>query len=131
MDHKLGYLFLNIGVGLGFGADQRIITATTVLTICSFLTFRNFFHKKELYENIYISVKMDKKDKMNRIEQIITVLKKHCARTHLKHFDDLENNFDATFLIEFKKNVKIQEIASDLRELSSSAIVNFIDATRE
>ena len=53
---ELSYLFLTIAIGLGLGADQRLITIVAFIVIVAILWIRNVFHKSEINQNLHLTI---------------------------------------------------------------------------
>ena len=98
---ELTFLFLNIAIGLGFGADQRLATIIGFSFIALFLISKSLLYKKVIYQNqnliLTISSQDPVKDQMNAIVQI---LKQYCTKVDLKRFDEANNMLEMSFIIE-------------------------------
>src|SRR5574341_1754116 len=53
---ELAYLFITIAIGLGLGADQRVITLGAFAIIVGIVWLRNYFNNAEEYHNLYLTV---------------------------------------------------------------------------
>ena len=99
---ELAYLFLTIGIGLGFGADQGLITTIAFIIITTIIIIRKkFIHKPENNQNLHLTVYSHNPVKIS-LEQVIDTLKTHCTEVDLKRFDETKEAIEASFLIEFK-----------------------------
>jgi len=99
---ELSYLFLNIAIGLGLGANQRAITLIGFSLIVLFVVLKNFRSRKKEDQNLYLVISSRETNKFD-IDVIIGILKKHCPLVVLKRFDETSDLVEAVFLIEFKK----------------------------
>ena len=70
---ELNYLFLSIAIGLGFGADQRVITTIAFLIIGGIIILRNIYNKSDENANLIIFVSSEK-EKGIEIEDVVGVL---------------------------------------------------------
>mgnify|MGYP004005918605 CR=1 FL=1 len=105
---ELSYLFLNIAIGLGFGADQKLATIIGFVFVLLFLASKNILYKKSKYENqnliINICILKPEKDYMSRVVEII---KEHIVKANLKRFDESNNALEVSFIIEVESFKRI------------------------
>ncbi|MCP3932968.1 MAG: DUF4956 domain-containing protein, partial [Bacteroidetes bacterium] len=96
---ELTYLFLNIAIGLGFGADQKIATIIGFIFISLFLVGKNIFQRKTDHENhnlvITLSVQNPLEDQLN---DIVEILKLYCTKVSLKRFDEDKTILETSFI---------------------------------
>lgn len=125
---ELTFLFLNIAIGLGFGADQKLATIIGFLFIAIYLISKNIIHKKSNYENqnliISISTQYPVKDQMN---YFIAILKKYCVKVDLKRFDEKDTLLETSFLIEVDNFNQLNNAKNELQEKYEHIIISFID----
>ena len=123
---ELAYLFFTIAVGLGLGADQRMITLAAVIIICGIIILSSRYHKTENNQNLYLTVSCNEPQKIG-LEQIVDTLKKYCPIVDIKRFDETEGILEASFLIEFDNFKNLTNAKSELRKLSKSIKITFLD----
>lgn len=125
---ELTFLFLNIAIGLGFGADQRLATIIGFSFIALFLISKNVLYKKAKYQNqnliLTISSQDPTKDQMNHI---IEILKQFCLKVDLKRFDENSDMLETSFIIEVDQFEKMTSIKNKLKEKFDKLTVAFID----
>jgi len=125
---ELSYLFLNIAIGLGFGADQKLATIIGFLFVSAIIIGKNILYKKAEYENqnliFSISVLNPKKDYMNRI---VDTLKKHTDKASLKRFDENEDVLEISFIIETQNYNKIDAAKTELQTQFDNLTISLID----
>ena len=125
---ELSYLFLNIAIGLGFGADQKIATVVGVIFVALFLVSRNILYKKNKYENqnliINLSIINPEKDYMN---MVIEIMKKHLAKSNLKRFDENNNALEVSFIIEVDNFDSINNVKLELQKQFDDITIGLID----
>jgi len=124
---ELAYLFLAIAIGLGFGADQRLITLVAFAFIALVIVLRNFLHRSEENQNLYLAVASQNPRKAD-LESIVQVLRAHCTEVNLKRFDETEESLEASFLVEFEDFAKLAEAKASLQKLGDSVKVTFLDS---
>jgi uncharacterized membrane protein YhiD involved in acid resistance len=124
---ELSYLFLSIGIGLGFGADQGMITIIAFFIIMVIVVLKKkFSQRNEGNQNLYLTVYSENPKKIE-LEQIVDTLKTHCLHINLKRFDQSKAMLEASFLVEFRDFNQFKEAKNALQELSDSLKISFMD----
>ena len=125
---ELSYLFLNIAIGLGFGADQKLATIVGFVFITLFLVGKNKLYKKDKYENqnliISISILNPEKD---YVRQIVEVLKKHALKANLKRFDETKKALESSFIVEVDSFNNVDAINLELQDKFDNITISLID----
>ena len=124
---ELTYLFLAIAIGLGTGADQRIITVVAFIIISSILIVRSLLTNKAYVDNNLFLTLIDEDSKLN-INEILPILQKYCLQVDLKRLDESQNNAELTFLVKLDSNSSFQSISDELRKKASSVKISFIES---
>jgi len=124
---ELTYLFLAIAIGLGTGADQRIITIVAFILISSILVVRSLLTNKAYVDNNLFLTLIDEDSKLN-INEILPILQKYCLQVDLKRLDESQNNSELTFLVKLDSNSSFQSISDELRKKASSVKISFIES---
>ncbi len=123
---ELAYLFLAITIGLGIGANQRIITTLALVVICGIILLRRYKHISEFNQNLYLTITSHNQKNVS-LEKIIEILKKYCSAVVLKRFDESKEMLEASFLIEFDKFEQLQKAKSELQKSNDSLNITFLD----
>ncbi len=125
---ELTYLFLNIAIGLGLGADQKAITLIGFSFLILFLLGKKVFYKKSFFErqNLIVIVNSTSPTK-TQLTETIDVLKAHCLKVDLKRFDENSSDFEASFVIEFETLEELNNIKLDLQKSFDNLTISFID----
>lgn len=125
---ELGFLFLSIAIGLGFGADQAVITTIAFVIICAFLIIgKRFVYKKGGdNQNLFLTVSGEKTGKME-LETVVDILKTHCTDVNLKRFDESKDQMEAAFLVEFTAFDQLKEAKKALQAADESVKISFLD----
>ena len=125
---ELTYLFLNIAIGLGLGADQKIATIVGFIFIALFLVTKNKLYAKSSRENqnliINLSILNPENDYMNRI---VEIMKKHLEQSNLKRFDETTDNLEVSFIIEAGDFKTINELKNNLQTDFNNITISLID----
>lgn len=93
---ELAYLFLTIGVGLGFGAGYVLLTILAVLLILLVIFVKYLFTQREDQHNLFINFATIKEEQFDT-EELINVLDQYTSTLKLKRFEESDNQFEATF----------------------------------
>jgi uncharacterized membrane protein YhiD involved in acid resistance len=123
---ELAYLFLAIALGLGFGADQRILTVVAFAIIVGFIWLKNSFNKSDVDQNLYLTV-TSRKPQKTELNQVVQALKQHCSDVSLKRFDETEDILEASFMVGYDDYEQLNESKSSLRTLNDSMKITFLD----
>ena len=124
---ELVYLFLSIAIGLGLGADQRTLTITAFFVIISIVMIKHLRVIKEDTQNLYITITSNNSDDNIKLEEIVALLKTHCMGIKLIRFDENKNHLEALFMIDIESFTQISTLKSDLRSISDSINITFLD----
>ncbi len=121
---ELAFLFLTIAVGLGLGAGQLITTLISFVIISGLIWGRHFIYKKEENQNLYLTIT----GKNITLSDVVKILNKNSLSVHLKRFDQSETDFlEASFLIDFNSFEKLEIIKKELKGLSKSVGITYLD----
>ncbi|MFC1729970.1 DUF4956 domain-containing protein [candidate division KSB1 bacterium] len=123
---ELAFLFLAIGVGLGFGANQFIITIISFIVICGLIIIKSIFRKEEKKQNLNLSVTSKRSGKAT-LNNITNILTKHCSSVHLKRFDVTNDLIETSFFVTFTSFSKLSRVKKELESLSSSIRLTYLD----
>ena len=127
---ELSYLFICIAAGLGFGANQTLITLTSVILILLFMTLFKIFRKSAIEKNMFISLELNTakiKDQANLLKKINKIILSEVDNFDLRRFDTKEDNIEATYMISVKKIDSIEKLMSDLKKNFPGISVTYID----
>lgn len=124
---ELAYLFLSIAIGLGFGADQRVITLVAFVVICGSIILKKGYQKIEDNQNLYLTVSSQKPRDIT-IGKIVETLEKYCSVVDMKRFDESKEILEASFLIEFDNFKQLQIAKAELRKMNDSLKITFLDS---
>ena len=123
---ELSYLFLAIALGLGFGADQRMITVLAFALIGALIVVLGLRRGEREGENLHFTVTSEGPDRVS-LGRIVEVLREHCGGVDLKRYDESDTALEASFLVEFRDVSQLEASQSALRALSDSIRISFLD----
>lgn len=124
---ELSYLFITIAIGLGMGADQRLITVVAFTIIILVVLLRHHTTKNtEENQNLHLTISSTVPGGVD-LQKIVEILKMGCSEVNLKRFDETEILLSASFLVEFKEFINLVQIKEKLRELDNTVKITFLD----
>jgi len=123
---ELAYLFLTIAMGLGLGAEQRMITIIATVIILAIIWARYFLGKKKEDQNLFITISSDSPSSI-QLNDIIEVIRNNFKVSELRRFDEGLDYIEASFLVDAQNAEKIQTCKSQLQEKNKNVKVSFID----
>ena len=127
---ELGYFFIAIAIGLGFGANQLVPTAigAVVLFLIIFLAGRGAA-KSMVNQNLLVSMTTIEGEDRSLIQKNITaILGQNSSRTELIRMNLAENRLDYNFLVVLKDLNSIDDITNKLTNLNGKMSITFIDS---
>jgi hypothetical protein len=123
---ELLYLFFCIAIGVGFGADQSIITGAAIICVMVLLALFNLGRSTEDAKNLVIAITSKAPGPLS-LTEMSAVLGKHCAVVNLKRFDEDDEKLEASFMVEIQGFEKLTLARDELRSLDDAAKITFID----
>ena len=127
---ELGYFFIAIAIGLGFGANQLVPTVigTIVLFLIIYLAGRRNV-KNNINQNLLVSLNgKEKKDLVTFQSNLTKVIAENSERTELVRLNQSKNNLDFNFLVVLNDYNSINRITEELSGLDDSISITFIDS---
>lgn len=123
---ELAYLFLAIGIGLGFGADQRLITVVAFCLIAAIVALKKRSIAFDHNQNMYVTVTSAHPGKIS-LKDVMDILNKHCSAVDLRRFDETRDVLEASFLVELEDIKSLELVKDSLRQLNDSIAITFLD----
>jgi hypothetical protein len=123
---ELGFLFLNIGVGLAMGANQVLITLLSVPVVLLLLFLQVKVNRRNAFEtseHMFINIACEQ----TQIEQVHQILRQHFTSVLLKRMDNHHNEITLSYQIETNDMNKIIMAQDDLASLSNTINFSFIE----
>lgn len=123
---ELVYFFIAIGLGLGMGANQRIVTLCGVLVIILFIVLHNLNNaRKSVSQNLTLSIASNKDNELDE-KQIVELLRKHASMIELRRFDQLKDSTEISLNIQFNDLQNVLDAKNELKSLGDIEF-NFIE----
>ena len=123
---ELAYLFLTIAIGLGLGADQRVITLVAFALIGGLILAKGLLREKGDDGNLYLSIDSHNPEKVE-LKDVITTLRANCAAVSMKRFHETKEALEATFLVEFEDFDQLNRTRDRLQGLNDHLSIRFLD----
>jgi uncharacterized membrane protein YhiD involved in acid resistance len=123
---ELGYLFLNIGIGLAMGANQVLITALSIAVILLILFIQALVNKRNAFstsDHMFINISCEQ----TQIEDIHNILRHHFDSLLLKRMDNFRNEITLSYQVETNDMNRIILAQDDLASLSTTINFSFIE----
>ena len=124
---ELSYLFILIGLGLAFGANQRAMALIFIAVIGAFIAIRRLRNRRESSQHLHLAVSV-KKGPDATLDNLIKIISKNCHNLALKRFDDREDVMSAMFAVEFSSHTALTSLGEELRRSFPSLELHFIDS---
>ena len=121
---ELTYLFWAIAIGLGFGANQGMLTSVALAVIVLLIAIRHLFSKPYTAENIHLTIGGPNTIDIN---QITNILKKDCKSLKLIRLDDTSENIEVSFLAEYQNLDSLLTSKAKLKEMDENIRLIFLE----
>lgn len=123
---ELAYLFYTIAIGLGLGANQRIITLIAFVILMVIIWARYFSSKKERKQNLFLTVSVTGTSKPG-LGQINELLQAKFKAFHLSRYDESEKIIEASFWVEISNTRDLESFKNEIQKLAPTIQVSFVD----
>jgi uncharacterized membrane protein YhiD involved in acid resistance len=123
---ELSYLFLTIAVGLGFGANQRVITLVAFALITIIICLKNVPNKSNLEQSLNLIISSNNPNEYE-LDKYVEALRNHFSAVKLIRVEDGNNNLEASFLIEAGDYQNIKQCTDELKKINSSLNITYLD----
>jgi uncharacterized membrane protein YhiD involved in acid resistance len=124
---ELGYLFMTIAIGLGFGAGQWLVTLVAFVFITSFLFLRHRADgKPEDGGNLYLTVRRPGTGTTS-LTAITAALREQCAALDLRRFDERDSGLEVSYRVSFDSFEQLDQAKAALHAFDPAIRVSFVD----
>ncbi|SDR75213.1 protein of unknown function [Formosa sp. Hel1_31_208] len=114
---ELVYFFVAIALGLGMGANQRVVTLVGALVIILYIIIQNYNSvKSAVQQNLIVTLSNTSEQALDE-NKILELLQKHCSRIDLRRLDDVNNTTELSLNVEFKDFNSIINAKNDLKAI--------------
>lgn len=119
---ELVYFFVAIALGLGMGANQRIVTLIGAIVIIMYIVLQNMNSVKRVVQQNLIITISNTSDKGLDENKILDILKKYSSKLDLRRLDHINNNTELSLNVEFNT---MDSILSAKNELNTIGDIQF------
>lgn len=123
---ELSYLFFSIAVGLGFGANQRLVTVVAFGVLLLIVWVRYFLTNKSEKQNLFLNISSDDPSQVS-LSVIKAAIDKVLPAAKLTRYDESAGMIEASWWIEVKKTDQLEELHRELAAISKEVRVSFIE----
>ena len=123
---ELAYLFLTISIGLGLGANQRLVTIVGALILLAIVWARHLSAPKRSKQNLYLTVSGmgDGKPSLENVDELV---KNSFKASKLVRYDETADNIETSFWVEIKNPDDLQKFRNKLETIGREIRVSFVD----
>lgn len=114
---ELVYFFVAIAIGLGMGANQRLVTLTGATVIILYIVLQNMNSVKNIVQQSLIVTISNTSDKGIDENKILELLNNHSRKIDLRRLDALNNSTELSLNIEFNDFESIVKAKNDLKAI--------------
>ena len=123
---ELSYLFLAISIGLGFGAEQTVITTLAFFVMLAIVACRHWVRRREEKPNLYLTITCPAPTQAG-LPQILAALSSHTTAAGLKRFDQTPELLEASFQVQFENVVRLEACSQALRKLGDGVRISYLE----
>ena len=123
---ELAYIFLTIALGLGFGADQRIVTSIGFFFVVAVIWGKYYLKPSEAQRSLNFTVMAENAVGVT-LDRIVETIMPHCKELEMKRLDENKNYMEAAFVAEFNNFNDLNKARSALHGLDDSIQISFLD----
>ncbi len=123
---ELAYLFFAIGLGIGLGDNQRMITLVALAVGIILIGLMRIFRRSHADVNLHLTITDHNPDKLT-FDQIIETVETHCAKWKLIRFDEGREVLEAAFLVEFEDIADLSRAKAAFSASTDSLEITFLD----
>ena len=123
---ELAYLFFAIGLGIGLGDNQRLLTTLALIAGLILVGVMHFFRRGPLDVNLHLTVASSGQAHVE-LDRVLETLKGYCTKVRLMRFDENGERMETSFLVELKRLEDLQAARNALRQLSPGLEITFLD----
>ena len=127
---ELAYLFICIAAGLGFGANQTLLTLISILFILISVSVIRFKSRDKVEKNMYLTIELSETKNIEKNEiskKINSILSTELKNFDLRQLDVKDNFFQATYIIAIDDVTMLENSIVKLNKSFPKISINYID----
>lgn len=123
---ELAYIFFAIAIGLGLGANQALVVLEAFVIGMVILWGRYFLKGRgATHQNLYLSVSSS--SGTINLDDVISVVKQVFGRNSLRRYDENDEHFEVSFLVEAPNQNKLAEFKQSMSRFGHNIKISFIE----
>ncbi|MBN1261375.1 MAG: DUF4956 domain-containing protein, partial [Anaerolineae bacterium] len=123
---ELAYLFFAIGLGIGLGDSQRLVTLLALAVTIAILGLIRLTRRPHDDINLHLTLASHNPHKVD-MNVILAALTPHCAKWKLLRFDENAETLELALMVEFRALEAFERARAALRALSEGLEITFLD----
>jgi hypothetical protein len=128
---ELGYLFLTIAVGLGFGADQRAVTVVAFSLILGLIfLYRTYASSGAEQNSLFLKIRTRPDSAAIDIEALAGEVTRSCSSSSLRRFEELADGAEAVFSVVVDDFAQFVALRDGLRSQHADLDLTFVEDVR-
>jgi len=127
---ELAYLFICIAAGLGFGANQTVLTLISILFILISVSAIRFKSRNKVEKNMYLTIELSETQNIEKNEiskKINSILSEELKNFDLRQLDVKDNFFQSTYIIAIDNVSMLEKTIAKLNKSFPQISINYID----
>ena len=114
---ELVYFFVAIALGLGMGANQRLVTLSGAVIIILYIVIQNINTvKNAVQQNLIVTISNTSDIGLDE-NKILELLRGHCSKIDLRRLDDVNNSTELSLNVEFNDFDSIIKAKNELKSI--------------
>lgn len=123
---ELAFLFFSIGLGIGLGDNQRLLTLLALIVGLILIGLGRLFRRRRADVNLHLIVSTQGSSKLD-LDTVTQILQSFASRLKLQRLDENGERMEASFLIEFVDLDALQAGQEKLRSIAPEIEITFLD----
>lgn len=125
---ELSYLFISIAIGLGLGANQRLVTVIGVILILAVVYFLRIKDSKIKRGSLFLILSKEDNNGKLEVSKIMNILDKFSEFIEIKKIEQTNNRQELSLNIILKNPKDIDNITKELNSYHKDLEINIIDS---
>lgn len=123
---ELAYLFFAIGLGIGLGDNQRLVTLLSLLVVILVIGLMRLFRQENSDMNLHLALTSHSPNKVD-MQQVQKMIEQHCSKMRLLRFDENPEILEMNFVVEFRHLSDLENLRTNLQTQWPSVQISFLD----
>jgi Domain of unknown function (DUF4956) len=128
---ELAYLFLAIGMGIGFGADMPRETSVAGVGILAAMAVMHWTRRDRRAKGLFVSIEWQHPaDREKPLDVLSRIIGAHAMDNDLRRVDRHSDRLDATFFVDLANMEQLSDLLAQLDQECPGVTVTVIDQNR-